>query len=47
MRGFHSKDSCMKKTLDQWKALCVQNNISLKQGAEMYDDEEHTKEHER
>ena len=47
MRGFHPEDSCMKKTRYQLKALCVQNNISLKQGVEMYDDEEHTKEHER
>ena len=23
MRGFHPEDSCMKKTLDQMKALCV------------------------
>ena len=29
MRGFHPEDSCMKKTLDQMKALCVQNNIVL------------------
>ena len=33
MRGFHPEDSCMKKTLDQMKVLCVQNNISLPQGA--------------
>ena len=31
MRGFHPKDSCTKKTLDQMKHLCVQNNISLPQ----------------
>ena len=37
----------MKKTLDQMKALCVQNNIYLPQGEKMSDDEEHTKEHER
>ena len=47
MRGFNSKDSCMNKTLDQLKALFVQNNISLTQGAYMSDDEENTKEHER
>ena len=35
MRGFHPEDSCMKKTLDQMKALCVQNNISLPQRAVM------------
>ena len=29
MRVFHPEDSCMKKTLDQLKALCVQNNVSL------------------
>ena len=23
MRGFHPEDSCMRKTLDQMKALCV------------------------
>ena len=28
MRGFHLEESCMKKTLNQMKALCVQNNIS-------------------
>ena len=33
MRGFNSEDSCMKKTLDQLKALFLQNNISLTQGA--------------
>ena len=38
MRGFHLEDSCMKKTLDQLKALCVQNNISLPQGPDMFDD---------
>ena len=33
MRGFHPEDSCMKKTLDQMKYLCVHNNISLPQDA--------------
>ena len=47
MRGFHPEDSCMKKTLNQLKDLCVQKNISLPQGAEMSDDEEYTKEDER
>ena len=41
MRGFHPEDSCMKNTLDQMKYICVQNNISLPQGAYMYDDEKH------
>ena len=44
MRGFHPEDSCMKKTLDQMKALCVQNNISLPRRAMMLDDEEKTEE---
>ena len=47
MRGFHPEDSCMKKTLDQLKALCVQNNISLPQGADMCDDGDKTEEDER
>ena len=38
MRGFRPKYSCMKKTLDQLKALCVQTDISLPQGADMFDD---------
>ena len=46
MRGFHPEDSCMKKNLDQLKALCVQNNIFLPQGAEMSNDEEQTEEYE-
>ena len=46
MRIFHPEDSCMKNTVDQMKALCVQNNISLPQGAEMSDDEEQTEEDE-
>ena len=46
-RGFHAEDSCMKKTLDQLTALCVQNNIALPQGVEMFDDEEQTEEDER
>ena len=46
MRGFHPKDSCMKKTLDQIKALCVQNNISFPQREVMSDDEDHTEEDE-
>ena len=29
MRGFHPKDSCMKKTIDQMKYLCVEKNIAL------------------
>ena len=43
MRGFHPEDSCMKKTLDQLKYICVQNNISLPQGAAMLDDGDNTK----
>ena len=39
MMGFHPKDSCMKKTLDQMKDICVQNNIYLPQRALMSDDE--------
>ena len=46
MRGFHPEDSCMKKTLDQMKALCVQNNICLPQRAVMSNDEEQTEEDE-
>ena len=46
MRGCHLEDSCMKKTLDQMKALCVHNNISLPQRAVMSDDEEQTEEDE-
>ena len=42
MRGFHPEDSCMKKTLNQLKALCVHNNIALPQGAKMSDDEDQT-----
>ena len=42
MRGFHPEDSCMKKTLNQLKALCVQNNIALPQGVVISDDEEKT-----
>ena len=42
IRGFHPKDSCMKKTLDQLKDICVQNNISLPHAIKTYDDEEHT-----
>ena len=44
MMGLHPEDLCMKKTLDQMKALCVQNNISLPQRAVMSDDEEHNEE---
>ena len=29
MRGFHPEESCMKKIVDQWNVLCVQNNIAL------------------
>ena len=47
MRGFNPKDSCMKKTFDQLKYLCVQNNISLPEGVDMSNDEEQNKEHER
>ena len=43
MRGFHSEDLCMKNTLDQLKDICVLNNISLPQGANMSDDEENNK----
>ena len=43
MKGFHPEDSCMKKTLNQLKALCVQKNIALPHGAEMFDNEENTK----
>ena len=39
MRCFHPKDSCMKKTLNQMKNLCVQNNIGLPQRTVMSDDE--------
>ena len=46
MRGFHLEDSCMKKTFNHMKALCVQNNFSLPQRAVMLDDEEHTEEDE-
>ena len=42
MRGFHPKDACMKNTLDQLEALCVQKNISLPQGVEMSHDGENT-----
>ena len=44
MRGFHPEDSCMKKTLDQMQDLCVHNNISLPQDADMFDDAEQTEE---
>ena len=47
MRGFHPKDLCMKKTLDQLKDICVHKNISLLQGADMSGDEENTEEYER
>ena len=47
MRGFHPEDSCMKKTLNQMKDLCVQNNISLTQGVEMSDDGYQIEEYER
>ena len=46
MRGFHPEDSCMKKTLDQMKALCVQNNIALPRRTVMSDDEEQFEEDE-
>ena len=46
MRVFHPEDSCIKKTLDQMKDLCVQNNISLPQRAAISDDEERTEEDE-
>ena len=47
MRGFHPEYSCMKKTLDQLKALCVQKNISLPQGSYMSNSRENTKEYVR
>ena len=43
MRGFHPEESCMKKTFEQLKALCVQNNIFLPQGVDMSENEDHTK----
>ena len=46
MRGFHPEDSCMKKTLDQMKALCLQNNISFQKREVIWDNEEHTEEYE-
>ena len=38
MRGFHPKDSCMKKQVDQLTALLKKNNIALPQRAKKSDD---------
>ena len=46
MRGFHPDDSGMKKTLNQMKYLCVQNNISIPQCVNMSDDQEYIEEYE-
>ena len=46
MMGFHPEDSCMKKTLDQMKYICLNKNISLPQSLLRSDYEEKTKEDE-
>ena len=47
MRGFHSENQCMKKTIDQLTTLLEHNNISLPQSVDMYKSGEETEEYER